>query len=163
MTLIPWRRRGWRQFPGKPGPGEVPVAADCTGRNFKDLDDFFFLKAAEIAQLHNFGLARSDFGERGERVVQGDHRTVRLGRNDGGFIEIHAHRAMAAFLRAARPRGVHQNAPHHLRRNREELRALLPLYFRHIHQSQIDFVDQGGGLQRVVPPFAFHVAASQAP
>ena len=29
-------------------------------------------------------------------------------------------------------------------------------------QSQIDFVDHGGGLKRLVPPFAFHVAASHA-
>ena len=67
---------------------------------------------------------------------------------------------MAAFVRRSRTSGVHQNAPHHLRRDGEELRALPPLYLGYIDQPQIDFVDQGGGLQRVVPLFAFHVAAA---
>jgi hypothetical protein len=40
--------------------------------------------------------------------------------------------------------------------------AVPPLYFRYIDQPQIDFVDQGGSLKRVVPPFAYHVAASHA-
>jgi len=148
------------QFPGEPGPGKVPVAADGARRNLENLDNFFLLQTAEIPQLHDLGLARSHFRERGERVVQGDDRTMPFRRHDGHFIQIHVGRAAASFVRGARAGGVHQDAPHHLRRDSEKLRTLPPLDFGDIDQSQIDFVDQSGGLQRVLPPLAFHVAVS---
>src|ERR1700692_573174 len=58
-----------REFAGQPGSGKVPIAAHCAGRNLEDLDDFFFLKAAEIAQFHDSCLSRTDLRKCGEGVI----------------------------------------------------------------------------------------------
>jgi hypothetical protein len=46
---------------------------------------------------------------------------------------------------------VDENAPHHLRRNAEELRTVLPDRAVLVDQSQVGFVDERGWLQRVFP------------
>jgi|HubBroStandDraft_6_1064221.scaffolds.fasta_scaffold2562851_1 hypothetical protein len=79
---------------------------------------------------------------------------IRLRQNDRGFIEIHAHRAMASF-----GRGTHPTASTYaplLAPRWPKIARLL----RYSDQSQMECMDQRGGLQRVVPPFAFCVAAS---
>ena len=54
-------------------------------------------------------------------------------------------------------RVVDQDAPHHLRGDAEELRATLPGDAILSCQPEVRFVDQRGGLQRVVRPFAAKV------
>ena len=70
------------------------------------------------------------------------------------------HAASAFQVMAARM--LHQNAPHQLGRNREEMGAILPLHALIIHQAHVGFIDQGRGLQAVAGALAFHVAARQA-
>jgi len=63
-------------------------------------------------------------------------------------------------------RVVDQDAPHHLRGDAEELRAALPGDAILPDQPEVRFVDQCGGLQRVVRPLAAevrHGAPSQFP
>jgi hypothetical protein len=50
-------------------------------------------------------------------------------------------------------RVVDQDAPHHLRGDAEELRAALPGDAVLTGESEVRFVDQRGGLQRMVRPF----------
>ena len=64
-----------------------------------------------------------------------------VGRQDGGFVQIHFERDSVAPARTARASGVHQNAPHHLRRDGKELRARLPFDVGHVDQAEIDLVD----------------------
>jgi hypothetical protein len=45
---------------------------------------------------------------------------------------------------------IHEDAPHHLRRDAEELRAVLPLCAVLIDQPQVGFVNECGRLQRVI-------------
>jgi len=67
----------------------------------------------------------------------------------------------AAFERTAGARGVHKDAAHDLRRQRKKLRALAQFHVGHVHQPQIDFMDQCGGLEGVVSRIsALHVPAS---
>jgi hypothetical protein len=47
---------------------------------------------------------------------------------------------------------------HRLGRHREEVRAVLPLFFRLIDQAQVGFVDERSGLQRVAAVLAGHIA-----
>ncbi len=64
---------GWRgavEVVMEPDSGEGPVAFDgsrCDGEEGGDLVDG---KAAEVAKLDYFGLARVGFGEAAERVVE---------------------------------------------------------------------------------------------
>ena len=81
------------------------------------------------------------------------------GRQHGGFVQIHFERRSIASPRAARASGVHQNPPHHLGRDGEELRARVPFDVGHVHQAEVDLMDQCGRLQCIALGFVFHVAA----
>ena len=74
----------------------------------------------------------------------------------------HARPPARAFGRAARARAVHENAPHHLRRDEEELRAILPHRALLIDQAEVDLVDQGGRLQQMPRAFAPQVRGGAA-
>jgi hypothetical protein len=58
---------------------------------------------------------------------------------------------------------VNQYAAHQVRGDPEEVGAVLPLDVVLVDQAQEDFVDEGGGLQRVVVPLAPDVIAGQPP
>src|SRR4051794_5086778 len=116
-----------RKLASHPGAGEVPVAADSAWRDLQDLSNLFIIKAAKIAEFEHFGLARSELREGRKCVVQSDDGTVRPGRGEAGLIEIYTHVAPAAFVCVPCARGIHQNSPHHLPRDREKLRAVPPL------------------------------------
>ena len=60
------------------------------------------------------------------------------------------------------PRVLDQNTTHDLCRHREEMRAIVPLHARVIHQPHIGLVDQGRGLQAMAGTLAPHVAARQS-
>ena len=47
---------------------------------------------------------------------------------------------------------IHQNLPHQARRNREELRAVLPSHAAQVDEAQVRLVDESGRSQRVVGP-----------
>jgi hypothetical protein len=49
---------------------------------------------------------------------------------------------------------VNQDPAHHLGRQREEVRAILPISLTLVDQSQVRFVDQGRRLERVPWPLA---------
>ena len=75
----------------------------------------------------------------------------------------------ASLNRRARPFGgltlarvIDQDAPHHLRRHAEEVRAILPVDAILAGESDVRLVDQGGGLQRVVWPFAAQIGSRRA-
>jgi hypothetical protein len=74
-----------------------------------------------------------------------------------------APRSAAAPLEIrARAREIDQDAPHQLRRHREEMRAILPPHLARINQPQIGLVDQRRGLQRVARLLAVHVVSGQS-
>ena len=52
----------------------------------------------------------------------------------------------APAFQVVAPRMVNQNPPHELRRNGEEVGAVLPAHALVVHQPQVSFVDQGRGL-----------------
>ena len=54
-----------------------------------------------------------------------------------------------------------QNATHHLRRDRKEMRPVLPLHAGVVHKPHIGLVDQGRRLQAVAGTLSLHVAARQ--
>ena len=57
---------------------------------------------------------------------------------------------------------LHQNAPHHLGRDREKVSAILPLHALIIHQPRVGFIHQRRGLQAMTGALRAHIAARQA-
>jgi hypothetical protein len=68
--------------------------------------------------------------------------------------------AVPAF-QVVTPRVVHQNAPHQLGRNGEEMGSILPLHSIVIHQAQVGFIHKGRGLEAMSGALLLHVAARQ--
>ena len=60
-------------------------------------------------------------------------------------------------------RMIDQNAPHHLRSDPEEMRAILPDDAILADKSDVCLVDQGGGLQRVFLPLAAEIGGRPPP
>ena len=149
-----------RQFAIEPGLGGAPVAHHSDWRYLEHLGRFFHAESAKEAHFDNLYFARIEPRQRVHRVIQrhqvrgtvAAHHCCLLQRN-----VLHA----AAALQVVTPRMLHQNAPHHLGRNREEMRAILPLHALVIHQAHVGFIDQRGGLQAVPRALALHVAARQ--
>jgi len=56
---------------------------------------------------------------------------------------------------------VDKNAPHHVRGNRKEMRAVLPPDLPLVDQLEIRLVDEGGGGEGVVGALAAQVTARQ--
>ena len=56
---------------------------------------------------------------------------------------------------------VNQYAPHGLRGDGEEVRAVLPTHAALVNESHVSFVDERGGLQSVVGALAAHVAVRE--
>ena len=112
-------------------------------------------------QLDHFGEARILVGQPVERLVDFQHVDLAgSGRAEVQRIELveRAGGRAAALLAEAGLGVVDQDAAHLARGHGEEMRAVLP---GHVHLDQLDegFVNDGGRLQGVAGPLAFHVAA----
>ena len=70
--------------------------------------------------------------------------------------------AAAALGVPVPPRVIDQNAPHNLRRDREEVRTIGPLHVLLIHETNVSFIDERGGLKGVALSFPAHVAARES-
>ena len=68
---------------------------------------------------------------------------------------------LALFDPRPAAREVHENPPHHLRGDAEEVRAVLPTRRLPVDEAQVGFVNQGGGLEEVVVALAAHVTARE--
>jgi hypothetical protein len=85
-----------------------------------------------------------------------------FGEKADGLVERQFCRAAAAPLGPARLGVVDEDVAHHLRGEAEELRAVLPVDAVLTDESQVYFVDQGRGLQRVVGVLAPQVGLGEA-
>ena len=68
-------------------------------------------------------------------------------------------RAAATLLVATGARGVHQDAPHHLRHHGKKLRALVPFDLGHVYQAEVHLMHQCRGLESIGLAFIFHIPA----
>src|SRR5215471_4167820 len=57
---------------------------------------------------------------------------------------------------------IDENTPHHLGRNGKKMGSILPLHALVIHQTQVGFVHQGAGLERMARALALHIIVRQA-
>ena len=97
---------------------------------------------------------------RGSRRAECIHRVIErhqiagsIGTHDGDIVEGDVlHTRPALYVMAAGM--IDQYAPHHLRRNREEMRPILPFHALVVHQTHIGFIHQGSRLERVAGALA---------
>ncbi len=156
-----------REFVHQPRPRQFPIPHHSLRRDAEGLSGFFDAEAAKKAQFDYFGLPWIKLREGEQSIVKGDQFPGAL-RRVRNFVEIESQRmrdplapATALFCRP-RSRSIYQDAPHQLRRNREEMGAVLPVKLAYRRQPQIGLVDQRGGLERMARPLAPHAARGKA-
>ena len=79
------------------------------------------------------------------------------------FVERDALPRAAALLRAACARALDQDLPHGMRRDRAEVRAVLPAIRLVLHQAEVGLVDERRRLQRLARPLAAQVVGREPP
>ena len=79
-----------------------------------------------------------------------------------GFRQRDVEEAAAALRAVPRPGHVHEHAPHHLRRRREEVGAALPAHVLPVDQPEIRLVDERCRLEEVSRALARHEAHREA-
>jgi hypothetical protein len=112
---------------------------------------------AEVPQFHDTTLSRVEFRQTVQQVVQSNDVQVGLRGKQCGAIELHAHPAAGAFPHLSPPGVVDEDPAHHLGRQREELRPVLPRQSSLLDESKIRFVNERGRLQRVARFFSSEV------
>ena len=103
----------------------------------------------------------STFVSFSQGFIHGQQILIPLGRQGQPFGQADAVAAAAVPQAIAAPRMVHQDPPHRLGTDGEEVRAAVPLDPRLVDELQVGLVHQGRRLQRVPRPFSLQVHAGQ--
>lgn len=144
----------------KPTLGEAPIAFDGCAADAERIRDFGFGEANEEFQFDDAGLAGIDLLEALERLVNGDD--VGVGMSGGGSIlQGGLSSASTAPFSQTGTGMVDENAPHDSGGEGEEVAAILDFDGGLAEEADIEFVDEGSGLQGVVLTLAHQGAAGE--
>ena len=141
-------------------PWRYPVAHHGGGRDLEHVGGLVHVESAEEAHLDDLRFARIELRQRVHRVIERDQVRGPVAPHQGGLVQRDMRHATSAFEIVA-PRVLHQNAPHHLRRHREEMGAILPLHALIAHEAHVRLIHQRRRLQAMAGTLAPHVAARQ--
>ena len=114
------------QAPIQPRAGGLPVPRYGRARHRQRDCDLLLGQAAEVAEFDNLDLTRIEARQFGQGLI--DQQQLAFPRLDGTdvIVERDFERRAWPFRGLMRPRVVDQNAPHHLRRDAEKMRPILP-------------------------------------
>jgi hypothetical protein len=145
----------------KPGPSNSPITLHGFRRDTYNRRSFLHAEAAKKAEFHNTALSRIDFCKPLECRIQGDNvrRFIICGHH--GVLKWNTHPVTAPFPSSVAARVVNKNPAHHLGRNAQKMCPVLPVHSTLLDQTQVRFMNQGGGLQSMVWTLIAHVTASQ--
>ena len=121
-------------------------------------------ESRKVPKFDNAALLRVDLFERAQRRVEVE-QVHRRGRHaDVGKRDFKAREPRSALGRPAGAGMIDQHGPHHARRDREEVRAILPLLAGLLlGQPNVSLVDDRGGLEGVADAFTTKVPGRYAP
>ena len=133
----------------QPGARDLPVALDRRARGALGVRDVVEGQPAEKSQLHHAALARIERRQLGQRRVQIEEVDVwRVVVRDGA-VERQARPSAGPFGHLAPPGVIYQDPAHHLGRQGEEMRSILPIGVPLVDESEVRLVDQRRRLQQV--------------
>jgi hypothetical protein len=108
----------------QPCLGPIPIALDPYWRDSQDLRRLLNTQSAEVTQFDDAGLARIEFGQQLERLIQGHHVDSPSLRPDEHLIPRRALRMAAALGIRTAARMVYQNSADHLRAEGQKVHAV---------------------------------------
>ncbi len=131
-----------------------------TERDLQHLCRFLHAESAEETHFDHLHFAWIQPRERVHCVIQRHQVRSPAAVHDGCLFQRDLLQLTSA-LQVMAARMLDQNAPHQLRRNGEEVRAILPLHAPVLHQPHVRLINQRRRLQAVAGAFACHVAPCQ--
>jgi len=146
----------------KPGAGGSPFAFDGGGGDAHDFGHLVGGEATEEAEFDDLALARVEFFEFLEGIVEGDQGHFLLGEIIDGFFEGELVGGAAALLGVVGAGVLDEDAAHQLGGDAEEMGAVFPIDAGLIDQLEVGLVDEGGGLECVIGALAAHVGTGDA-
>ena len=124
--------------------------------------DLLVVETAKVSQFNYLAASWISLGQALQCFVQTHQFTPRVGSKCCHFLQRDLLRAATALRVRVTTRVIDQDAPHYLRRDREEVRTIRPVHILLINQANVGFIYKGSGLKCVVFSFPDHVTASQA-
>jgi hypothetical protein len=119
-------------------------------------------KAAKESQFDDAAFPRVALRQVAQRLVECHQIHGALARYDSCLIKRQQVLA-SALCRLMPSRVLHQDLPHQLRGDAEEVGSVLPLNSRLVDELQVDLIDQGGAGQSVVKTLASQRAPGGSP
>ena len=112
----------------KPGFGSAPVAHYGFRRDAESLCRFTYIQSAKISQFDNLALARIEFGQFGECVIESDSLGNTAIRNHNGFVQRYVAVFVTTALENLLPGAcvIDQNPAHGFRSHSKEVSAIFP-------------------------------------
>src|SRR5262249_31887000 len=147
-------------FAAQPGAGEGPVALGGAQRNVEGLRRLLEREAGEEVELDDLGHARLLSVEVFQGFVESDQLLVRRRADQLALEQINALPVAAALEALLRARLLDQDAAHRFRggekkvatvgkRSRPGSASPVSILLPALHQSQVRFMDQGRGIERL--------------
>ena len=137
---------GAREFAVEPGFGETLFAADSGHGDVEGEGSFVEGESAEEAEFDDFGFAGVLDGEGIEGVVEGFEVAAASGREANDFVDVKFFGTGAAFGAFAFTDLVDEDLAHEVCGDAEEVGATFPVREFLGHETEVGFVDEGGGL-----------------
>lgn len=150
------------EFPAQPGAGRGPAALGGGHGDIERFGDFIEIHAAEKVHLDQARLLGVEFGEPAEGLIDREHLVGALFRHRHDVFQGDRARAVAPFRGLAATGMVHQDAAHEEGGDSQELRAVLAIRQTLVDHAEIGFMDEGGGLERMLAPFPLEVSFGYA-
>jgi len=145
----------------EPGVRGLPIPIDGLGGDVQDIGCFVHGQAAKESQLDNLAHASIERRQSAERIVEGNEVVLLRVEQLLDVIKTHRNRTPATFLPVPVAGELHQDSPHHLRRDGEEVRAIPPFDSIDVDQPQVRLVHQRRRLQRMIRPLPAHVVPGE--
>lgn len=141
--------------------GEAEFAAYGSDGDAEGFGGLFDAESAEVTEFDDFRFTGVEFGEIGEGVVEGDEFLGALfGVLEAG-VEGEPGFAASALGGGTGTGVIDKDLAHELGGDSEEMGAAAPFGHILIDQPHVGFMDEGGGLERVIGAFAAEVAEGE--
>jgi hypothetical protein len=137
----------------EPDACELPIPLGRGPRQAERVGAFLKRETAEESQFDQAALSGIERRKLRQRRVEVEDVHIRRVALRGSFVEYHACPPTGPFVCVAPPGMVNQDATHHLGRQREEVRPILPGGVALANQPQIGLIDERGGLKDVARRF----------
>ncbi len=161
LLALPDHPRTFPQFALEPQPRHRPIARCLAPRHAEHVRGLLLGQAGEEAKFDQPRHPRVPGGEFLERAVQVEH----IGRNvvpRQAGVQRDALPVPAALVRVTPPGMIDQHLAHRARGRAEEVGAAFPADAVGVDETNVGFVDQGGGLKRVAGALAAQLPLREA-